>query len=47
MNPDPNLKAADLEPGPGDADPDPGPNGSKCLVVVIWIRILWGLINLN
>ena len=46
MNPDPNLKAADPEPGPGDADPDPGLNGSKCLVVVIWVRILWGLIKL-
>ena len=42
MNPDPSLKAADPEPGPGNADPDPGPNGSECLVVVIWVRILWG-----
>ena len=46
MDPDPNLKAADPEPGPGDADPDLDPDGLQRLVVVIWTRILCGLVNL-
>ena len=46
MDLDPNLKAADPEPGPGDADPDLDPDGLQILVVVIWTRVLCGLVNL-